>query len=195
MHPQMFVYVVLGYYEWQEELKRTGRLASCLLGDECGPAMKEWLVGQMRRRLPAGTVLPGAPVYAFRSKPPAHHRYPPKRAVCKVRVDDALVVPFDDEAYLDALNCINNGFHSSSCSLSYSRRCADASDVKNRGAPSECTQCTEIHERMFEVAGGREEMRRAFIPSLTRAMVTKVWIYRNDKRLSSSSSSSSCSGR
>ena len=176
----MFVYVNLGYYQWQE-LKRTGALGISGDDGECGKEMTDWLMGQMRRRLPPGTRI-DAPIYTFMSKPPVHDFYPAKRAVCKVEVDITSAVRFDENTYLQVLNSINNGLHSF-CSFS------EEEDVARRHASEQ--ECLESYERMFCAEDTPHRSVRwmgpvdphAFVPFLTRAMVKKVWIYRNAKRL------------
>ena len=177
----MFVYVNLGYYQWQD-IKRTGvfGIRGVNDNDECGQAMIDWLVDQLHKRLPPSTRI-DKPIYTFMCKPPVHDFYPAKRVICKVKIDDTLVVPFDDNTYLYALNSINNDTHSF-CAWS------EEEDVARRDASKQ--ECMESYKRMFKMSEQCRSNRwvspvepRAFIPFLTRDMVKKVWIYRNAKRL------------
>jgi hypothetical protein len=173
----MIVYVFMCYYQWQE-MKLTGTFD--ILYNEQGSVMQEWLTNQMAKRIPAQIEI-DKPIYTFLTKPKVGTLRLAKHVICKVKIDDALVVPFDENAYLHVLNCINNDYHSY-CSWS------EEEDIAKHTVSKD--ECMESYERMFNMSNICRSVRwtgkldpYAFIPFLTCDMVKKVWVYRNNKRL------------
>jgi hypothetical protein len=173
----MFLYVCMDYADWQE-CKATGvyKCVDEFVRDEA----KAWMIAQVERRLNVKLPAGFDPCYCFYEKPPM---WPlrGRTVVCKIRVDDKLVLPFDDIGYVSALNCMNN-------KMNLFNSMTEEEDRSTRDATYE--ECVTSHERMFDVSGEGREYRwcggvqlQAFVPVVTRDMVRKVWVYSSCKRL------------
>jgi hypothetical protein len=170
------VYVVMGYFEWQE-FKRTGqfRIDDELCNESVTQTFRDWIVSQVNGRMQGHTCPNNSlPVYCFSSRPKIGN-HPPLRVVLKVRIEDRLCVDFNDDVYVRLLNSYAQGRHT------YIPPHGTTDDSRSESVyPEEV--CLASYSRMFDDLT-RPMMDQVYIPYLTRSMVKKVWVYRNDRRL------------
>jgi hypothetical protein len=185
------VYVVMHYREWQA-MKRDGVHAPPpdLAPGPDRSGLEAWLNAQIEEH--SGVALEGrTPTYAFVDKRDAVASMwspPGKRAVLKVRMPAGCgVAKFDDTGYVCALNALQLGRRSFFLSFS------EAEDAEHERCPKPAAVVEASMRRVFapecfspqrQRAWVGNPQMRAFIPTpLSRDMVHKVWIYRDQTRI------------